>query len=396
MGQTVPPAGPRATRDGEHRWVAGVASGLAEHMGWSVAWTRIGFVALSFAGGIGIVLYAAYWLLLPLDSEQRPAPGREPGLLPLFALGALLLGGTLLLAAIVPSIGAFGINGVLLAALVAVGVGAAIIWRQADDEQRDLRDGAVGPARWLRIAAGLGLVAAGALLLIVDAANPAQALRGLLVGFVVASGLVLLALPWIRRQWETANQERAARIRTAERAEVAAQVHDSVLQTLTLIRTNAADAEAVTRLSRAEERRLRRWLYEPDVPDSSTLRSALDRLAADAEAAFAGTVEVVAVGDAAMSPPVQSLLAATSEALVNAAKHAGGTITVYCEVEPASVSIFVRDRGPGFDPQGIPGDRLGVRESIIGRMERSGGRAEIRSSGNGTEVRLTLPLQEGA
>ena len=216
-------------------------------------------------------------------------------------------------------------------------------------------------------------------------------LFALLVGLVVAGGLGLLALPWIRRQWDTANRERSARIRAAERAEVAAQVHDSVLQTLTLIRTNAADAEAVTRLSRAEERRLRRWLYEPAVDAAPTLRSALERLAAATEAGFASTVEVVAVGDAPMSPDLQPLIAATSESLLNAAKHAGGAITLFCEVEPDAVSVFVRDRGAGFDPAAIPADRLGVRESIVGRMERGGGSAEIHSTPSGTEVRLSMP-----
>lgn len=391
MEQTA--AVPRAYRDGGQRWVAGVAAGLAEHLGWSVTWTRFGFVALSFAGGLGIILYGAYWLFLPLQSDGRPESNRELGLLPLLALAALLLGGWLLVEAAVPSLGSLGFSTALVIALVVVGVGAAIIWRQADDEQRG---GATGAARWLRIAVGLAMVAAGALLLIADAADPGQALRGLLVGVVVAGGLSLLALPWIRQQWDTANAERAARIRAAERAEVAAQVHDSVLQTLTLIRTNATDAEAVTRLSRAEERRLRRWLYEPVTDAAPTLRSAVDRLAADTEAAYPATVEVIAVGDIPMDTDLQPLLAAASEALLNAAKHAGGSITLYCEVEPDMISLSVRDRGPGFDPAAIPSDRLGVRASIVGRMERAGGSAEIRATASGTEVRLRLPRREPA
>jgi signal transduction histidine kinase len=382
---------PRAYRDGGQRWVAGVASGLAEHLGWSVTWTRFGFVALSFAGGLGIVLYAAYWLFLPLRADGRTGANRELGLLPLLALTALLLGGWLLADAVVPSLSSLGFNTILVIALVVVGLGAAIIWRQADDEQGGTTTAA---ARWLRVAVGLAMVAVGALLLIADAADPGQALRGLLVGVVVAGGLSLLALPWIRRQWDTANQERAARIRAAERAEVAAQVHDSVLQTLTLIRSNADDAEAVARLSRAEERRLRRWLYEPDADDATTLRSAIDRLAAETEADYPATVEVIAVGDAPMDPALQPLLAAASEALLNAAKHAGGSITLFCEVEPAAISLSVRDRGAGFDPAAIPSDRLGVRASIVGRMERAGGTAEIRATPTGTEVRLALPREE--
>ena len=80
--------------------------------------------------------------------------------------------------------------------------------------------------------------------------------------------------------------------------------------------------------------------------------------------------------------------------MVNAAKYAadGGPVSVYAELEPAQASIFVRDRGPGFDLDAVPPDRLGVRQSIIGRMERNGGRAEITSAlGHGAEVRLTMP-----
>lgn len=388
MTATTPP---RATRLGGERWVAGVSAGLAEHLGWPVVWIRFGFVLLSFAGGLGILLYGAYWLFLPLQTDERTEDDRELGLLPLLALAALLLGGWLLADSVLPPLGALGLNTILVTALVVVGLGAAIIWRQADDEQGD---SSAGTARWLRIAVGLAAVAIGGLLLVAEAADPMQAVRGLLVGLVVASGLVLLALPWIRRQWDTANRERAARIRAAERAEVAAQVHDSVLQTLTLIRANAADAEAVTRLSRTEERRLRRWLYEPEDDAAPTLRTAVDRLAAQTEAAYPATVEVIAVGDAPMDETLQPLLAAASEALLNAAKHAGGGITLFCEVEPDGIEVSVRDRGPGFDPAAIPKDRLGVRASIVGRMERAGGSAEIRTTEAGTEVRLRLPRKE--
>lgn len=382
--------GSRAYRDADRRWVGGVASGLAGHLRWSVSWTRVGFVILTFAAGLGAVLYIAYWLLLPLHREERARPGRELGLLPLLALGAVLLGGALLASTISPWLFATNLNGILVVAVVVAGLGGAIIWQQADDETST----AGGPARWWRIGAGVALIGTGGLLLIADAADPVQAVRGLLVGLVVASGLALLALPFIRRQWQAANDERTARIREAERAEVAAAVHDSVLQTLTLIRTHAADEDAVARLARAEERRLRTWLYQPPGEESATLRSALERLAAQIESRYPVTVEVVAVGDARMSVSLQAMLGAASEALLNAAKHAGGAITLYAEVEPERVSIYVRDRGAGFDPQAVASDRLGVRESIIGRMQRNGGRAEIRSGPTGTEVHLILPRED--
>lgn len=373
----------RAYRDGGQRWVAGVAAGLAEHLGWPVGWTRAGFVLLTLAGGLGGVLYAAYWLFLPLRRGERE---RELGLLPILALGGLLLGAALLSAAALR----VTLNSALLVAVAVAGVGAAIVWRQADDEQRAAWGSDRGATRWWRLGLGLGLVLAGAMLLVFGAADPAQAARGLLVGALVAAGLILLALPWILRQWETANAERAERIRADERAEVAAQVHDSVLQTLTLIRSNAGRADTVAQLARAEERRLRTWLYQPAGDPDATLRPALENLAAQVEAEYPVTIEVVTVGDAPLTPRATALLAAAREALTNAAKHAPGQITVYAEVETQGVSVFVRDRGPGFDPASVPSDRLGVRESIVGRMERNGGRAVIRSGGRGTEVALTM------
>jgi signal transduction histidine kinase len=88
------------------------------------------------------------------------------------------------------------------------------------------------------------------------------------------------------------------------------------------------------------------------------------------------------------------MVAASREALVNAARHAQvATVSLYSEVESDQVSVFVRDRGVGFDPGTVQPSRHGVRGSIIGRMERHGGRAEIISKpGEGTEVRLTMPL----
>ncbi len=383
---------PRAFREPDARLVAGVAAGLAGHLGWPVAAVRIGFAVLALCGGLGLALYAAYWLVLPLRRGDGPAADRrEPGLLPILSLGAVLLGAALLASAIAPTLDLGSLNGLLTAAVVMAAVGAAIIWRQADDEQRDAWRSDAGPARWWRVGGGLGLIALGALLLVVGASDPQAAVRGLLVGLVVAAGLALLAMPWIRRQWEAAHNERTARIREAERAEVAAAVHDSVLQTLTLIRTHSDDPETVTRLARAEERRLRTWLYQPAAEQESALRAALDGLAASVEAAHPVTVEVVVVGDCALTPPIRAMLAASAEAMRNAAEHAGTTVTLYAEVEPDRTEVFIRDRGPGFDPAAVPPDRLGVRESIVGRMERNGGSAQIRTGESGTEVRLVMP-----
>lgn len=368
---------PRAYRDGDRRWIGGVASGLAEHLSWPIGWTRAGFVLLALASGTGIALYAAYWLLLPLRPSHGPRQ-RGPGLLPVLAVGAVLLGGTLLAARVAE----LEVNRALIVALAVAAVGAAIIWQQADEDAR--------ATPWWRVGLGVALLLGGAFLLVADVASPLQAVRALLTGVIIAAGLVLLALPWIRQQWRTINAERAERIRADERAEVAAQVHDSVLQTLTLIRSNAGDAETVAQLARAEERRLRTWLYQPPGDPGATLRPALENLAAQIEAAYPVTVEVVTVGDCPLTPSVSALLAAAREALMNAANHAGGQVSVYAEAGAETVAVYIRDRGAGFDPQAVPADRIGVRESIIGRMERNGGTAAIRSSSTGTEVALEV------
>ena len=212
---------------------------------------------------------------------------------------------------------------------------------------------------------------------------------------VLALGAALVAFPWLARLWRDLAEERRARVRSEERAEVAAVVHDSVLQTLTLIRARAGDATEVTRLARAEERALRSWLYAPDADPAATLRGALEAAAAEVEDEIGATVEVVVVGgDLPLDTRLASLAAATREAVLNAAKHAPGSgpVRVYAEVSGAAIEVFVRDRGPGFDPATVPADRLGLRESVVGRMERAGGRAEVRSvRDEGTEVHLVLP-----
>ena len=88
-------------------------------------------------------------------------------------------------------------------------------------------------------------------------------------------------------------------------------------------------------------------------------------------------------------------MAATREALTNAAKFGsdGGPVRLYAEIEARQAKVFVDDRGPGFDTETVSQDRRGIRESIIGRMERHGGRAEIRTgNGDGTEVELTMDV----
>jgi signal transduction histidine kinase len=222
-------------------------------------------------------------------------------------------------------------------------------------------------------------------------------LNGVIFALVGLAGVGLVAAPVLWRTFEQLRAEREGRIREQERAELAAMVHDQVLHTLALIQRNAADLKTVQRLARGQERSLRNWLYKPTGSPWERFAAAMEHVAAEVEDTYAITVETVVVGDRAVDEPLGALVSATREALVNAARHAKvQTVSLYAEVEPEQVSVFVRDRGVGFDPDTVEDHRHGVRGSIIGRMDRHGGRAEIRSEpGDGTEVRLTMPVRDG-
>ncbi len=218
--------------------------------------------------------------------------------------------------------------------------------------------------------------------------------RVALAALVVAIALTLISAPFWRATFNRLGAERVARARADERADVAAHLHDSVLQTLALIQKRTDDPEQVGRLARRQERELREWLSdtEPSRPDER-LADALRATAADIEDSHGTPIEAVVVGDAELDERLEALVAASREALTNSAKFAseGGEVRLYAEIDKGGARVFIDDRGPGFDPKSIPADRHGVRESIIGRMERYGGKAEISSdSGDGTEVELTM------
>jgi signal transduction histidine kinase len=388
--QPAAPAHRRCLRVGAGRALGGVAAGVADHLGLSPLVVRLAFVVLTFASGAGVLLYAALWLLLPQADDggpgHPPARARESRV-QLLALGAVGVGGLLLL----DTLGLF--SPTVLPLLAAAG-GLALVWQQADSAQR---------ARWRRtaggrpgglLAAGLGaaLLAFGLLGFLAARGELQAAVDGLLATVVVVVGLALLLGPWLLRMTTDLREERLERIRSQERAEVAAHVHDSVLQTLALIRKAADDPREVQRLARSQERELRGWLYAPPAGSDRTLRAALEQLAGEVEEAHGVAVETVVVGDCPTTPALQALVAATREALTNAAVHAGvPTVSLYAEVAPERVEVFVRDRGCGFELAAVPADRYGVRQSVLGRMERNGGRAEVVSRpGKGTEVRLEV------
>ena len=383
----VTPAVPhrRLLRAGDGRALAGVAAGVAEHLGLPVLLVRVAFVALAVTGGAGLLMYAALWVLVP----QAPSsgPGHEDGRAQLLALGVLGLGAVLLLQAA-------GLMSPRLLPVLAAAAGVALLWRQADPAQRARWRSSAGGRRGgpLVVVAGAGLVLVGTTGFLASIGELGRARDGLLSTAVVVVGLAVLTGPWWLTAAHELRAERFERIRSQERAEVAAHVHDSVLQTLALIRRAADDPREVTRLARTQERELRGWLYRPVVPVDVAFAGALEQVAAEVEEAHGTTVEVVVVGDCATSPPLLALVAATREALVNAARHSGApAVSLYAEVGPDHVEVFVRDRGSGFDPAAVPADRFGLAQSVAGRMERHGGTAVVRSApGEGTEVRLAV------
>lgn len=396
-----PPKLYRATRG---RMVAGVARGLAEHLGVDVLIVRIGFAVLTFAGGAGIAMYAAFWAFVPTAGAPAGATattattGRSATARDRFgergqylALGALTVGGVL----IVQSFG-LGLPGALLWPLALTGFGAAVLWRQADETQRlRWRQAAAGRAKLPALPitiAGAALVFAGAGTFLAYHGQLRQVRDGLLATVVLVAGVAVISGPWWLGTVRALSAERRARIREQERAEIAAHLHDSVLHTLALIQRNVDDPREVHRLARSQERELRTWLYRPAADQEKDFGRALERIVADVEDSHGVTIESVVVGECAIEANLVAMLQAAREAMVNAAKHAGtAAISVYAEIESGKVTVFVRDRGPGFDPDAIPQDRLGVKESILGRMERHGGKALVRTSpGAGTEIRLEM------
>jgi signal transduction histidine kinase len=396
----------RLYRPRDHRIIAGVATGLARHLGVPVIAVRIALVVLLGLDGLGLMLYAVFWAVLPQEAAgDEPAERRNlAAALPFAAIGL----GVVLLESLV-----FGDNGVLGTAgwLVAViAVGAGVIWHQSDPTRRGHWAENATQMPWVaaivaesdrrsflfRFIGGGVLVAVGIIGIVAvyaPAGNLASVLNGVIFALVGLMGVGVVVAPLLWRTFNQLRAEREGRIREQERAEVAAMIHDQVLHTLALIQRNSADIKEVQRLARGQERSLRNWLYKPTASPTERFAAALEQAAAEVEDTYAISVETVVVGDTECDERVAALVAAAREALVNAARHAGvDTVSLYAEVEADELSVFVRDRGAGFDIDTVEESRHGVRGSIIGRMQRHGGRAKIRSApGDGTEVRLTMP-----
>ncbi|MEV8633360.1 PspC domain-containing protein [Streptosporangium sp. NPDC051023] len=386
------PAFPRLMRPVEGRLVAGVAEGAAAQLGLDPVVLRLAFVLLTVLGGIGAVAYAALWMFTPREPYEGREPSRDWSQLAAYgAIGLALLALGWLTGASTGGIGAWPI--------AVGGIGSLILWQQADpDRRRRWMSNTVGQVRQNRVRTlvGLVLVVVGAIGFLAATNELDNARPGIMFTLVVVGGVAFIAAPWLAALWKELQRERRERIRQEERAEFAAHVHDSVLHTLTLIQRNAHDSREVMRLARSQERELRNWLYQPKQDADATVAAAVRRVAAEEEDAHGVPIEIVCVGDCPLTPELSAMMQAARQAMVNAAKYSGSSvISVYAEVEPDEVTIFIRDRGVGFDMKDVPEDRMGIRQSIIGRMERHGGSARVRTEpGEGTEVMLTMKLEK--
>ncbi|HEX7524906.1 MAG TPA: PspC domain-containing protein [Gaiellaceae bacterium] len=365
----LPVALPRITRVERGRVLAGVCSGIAEALAMDVTLVRLTFALLTFASGAGIVVYLGAWALLPAPGEAQPPRRRR------------IAGTVLLVWSVILALRGLGLSDTLVWPLGLIGAGAALATGSAT----------LGLDRKRARLTAIVLTTAG-ILIFVGGNRHGSATTTLAPG-AVAAALVLLLGPWAWRLGRERDAERTERIRTQERADFAARVHDSVLQTLALIQRRPDDARRVATLARRQERELRTWLYPDREPAAAgTLADAVETAAAEIEELHGIRIDVVRTGDAPLDDRTAVLVLAAREAMTNAAKHSGADeISVFFDAAPGRVALYVRDRGAGFDPAAVAADRKGISESIQGRMERVGGTANIVSApGEGTDVELEL------
>lgn len=419
------------------RRLGGVCAGVAVHLGLPVRTIRLATLVL-VVFGTGLPAYLFLWALVPSAAVHPPSPGplapgqpsgsgaglphAAPTLSPPVADRARhtqswgqravtwftsarsgptitlgLIGVGLLVLLTLQAIG-FDVQAGLLAPLLILAAGAVVVWSDLDRADRDRAVGVGGGSRgWLVLRLGLGtaLVMVGLVSFVTRGASVGVAADALLATVALLAGLALLAAPWALRLWTRRQAEQQEAARALERADIAAHLHDSVLQTLALIQRRSTDPTAVTQLARAQERELRSWLYAGPTGAEETLAAAVTAAAHEVEDLHGVAVELVVTGDRPMDPHGNALTMALREALSNAVRHGRPPVSVYVEIGPQGVEAFVRDRGDGFDVEAIPVDRLGVRHSVFERMARHGGAARIRRREDGTEVELTLPPLTG-
>ncbi len=384
---------PRLTRGSDGSVVAGVCVGLADHLGVRVVHVRLVMVLLATLSGAGVALYSALWALTPTGPASAGAGrGDERERRRGMALAVVAVAGAVLSFMVTTATGLSVIVPVLVVAL-----GAGLVWQQYDG------GGRVAPRSvfdWARVTAGATLVVVGLAVVVLGQVEFAALRSSLLAVVATLVGVGLLSVPVGLRLWRSLEEERAARIRESERSDIASHLHDSVLQTLALIQKRSDDPGQVARLARRQERELRQWLFGAGSRMSSgaaTFAGAVEVMVGDVEDVYGLRVDQVVVGgDGPVGDAGEAVLGAVREALVNVAKHAGvDTADVFVENDGRTLSAFVRDRGRGFDPDAVGGDRHGLAQSIRHRVESRGGTVRVRSTlGRGTEIGIEMPLED--
>ena len=409
------PARMPLTRPKRGRWLTGVCKGIALHLGISVMWVRLAFIALTCLYGAGIIAYVFLWIFIPagdpqavasaehIPVEQAPlARGNQPAQAgvedtavsaeslseaiqraPKPALVALA--GFVLLTIGLLLVGT-GADSQLIIPLLLGLAGIALAWMNLSPNGTQL----------LSMLGGIALIFIGWAIYVSNVTYVGWGTsprRIMLSGFIMIACIVLAVMPWANAMLQRLSREQALKEREEERADMTAHLHDGVLQTLALIQLHFEDPSTVFTLARGQERELREWLYQERSTSDRSVSAGLKQIAAEVEDEHGKPIEVVTVGDAHPSAQTDALLDATRQALVNAVTHGSEPVSLYCEATDTTVEVFVRDHGEGFDIDAIPPDRLGIRESIIGRIKRRGGTVEIVSrAGWGTEVRMHMPI----
>ena len=378
----APPPRPPLARDRECL-VAGVSTGLSRHLGAPLWAVRALFVALTLCGGAGVLLYAWCWTFMPWQPGESAPTWRAPVAWLLLVPASI---GTLLVS--IRWVGEDSWGGDAPVSSSSLALAGAVVFATAASLWATLID-RTDTARGPRHTAVIRIVAV-ALLVLVFLIVLGRPFGGTAFALMLPlAGLMAVASSSFIHRWRELAGERVRRIREEQRSEMAAHLHDSVLQTLALIQNRAGASSEAARLARAQERELRAWLYDGDAPADSDLPTDLRDYAGGLELDYPVRIDVVSAGLSAERASGE-LAAAAREAMLNAARHAGGEISVYIEGNGTGVDVFIRDRGRGFVLAAVPGDRLGVRESIIGRMRRAGGTGTVRSDENGTEVHLHI------
>lgn len=380
-------------RPRQGRWLTGVCKGIALHLGIGVAWIRIAFIALTFLYGAGIIAYVFLWVFMPAGDPVTAAARTVPVDQAPLARGNQPLAAHDDESAAAPESLSEAIQRAPKPAVVALAgfalMATGLLLTSTGADAQIVLPLLVGLG-------GIALIFMGWALYVHNVSIPgwgSSPRRIVASGFVMIVGIVVAVMPWANAMLQRLTHEQALKEREEERADMTAHLHDGVLQTLALIQLHSEEPTTVFALARSQERELREWLYQERSTSDRSVGAGLKQIAAEVEDEHGKPIEVVTVGDARPSAQTDALLDATRQALVNAVTHGGEPVSLYCEASDTMVEVFVRDHGEGFDMDAIPPDRLGIRESIIGRVKRRGGTVEIVSrAGWGTEVRMHMPI----